>query len=479
MKISRLQIALVCVLFLLTSARPAVAGEALLQGSRFLEDFDQMLERRYIRVLVAYNKMLYFFDGADQRGITYDGFQEFEKYLNDKHKLGARKLHMVFIPVPRDQLIPLLVGGYGDIAAANLTITEERLKLVDFTDPWAEGVVELLVTGPAAPEVKTIEDLAGKAVHVRESSSYFESLTKLNADFAARGLEPVELVPADEYMEDGDLLEMVNAGLIPMVVVDSHKAEFWKDIFEELTVRSDIVLREGGAIAQAVRKNNPKLKSAVNEFLKNIKKGTMLGNVLHKRYLKGNKWVRNAYRPEDIEKFNKLIGVFEQYAAQFEFDWTLLIALGYQESRLDHSVRSPSGAVGIMQILPSTAKDPNVGISDIDKLENNIHAGTKYLRFLRDQYFSDSALDELNQTLFTFASYNAGPAKVAALREEAAKSGLDPDIWLGNVEVVCAKRIGAETTQYVSNIYKYYIAYKLIMQQRDRTAEAKQKIQSD
>jgi len=465
----------ICALLLPTLMGPACADEALLQGSRFLEDLDQMLERRYIRVLVVYNKMLYFLDGPDQRGITYDGFQEFEKYLNEKHDLGARKLHMVYLPVTRDRLLPLLVEGYGDVAAANLTITEERLKVVDFTDPWAEGVTEVLVTGPAAPdEIRIVDDLAGNAIHVRESSSYFESLTRLNEDFAGRGLEPAELITADEHLEDGDLLEMVNAGLIPMVVVDSHKAEFWADIFGDLDVHSDIVLREGGAIAQAVRKDNPKLKAALNDFLKTIKKGSMLGNMLYKRYLKENAWVRNAHSQEEIEKFNAMLDVFRQYADQYDFDWLLLIALGYQESRLDHSVRSPSGAVGVMQILPSTAKDPNVGIPDIDKLENNVHAGTKYLRFLRDQHFSDPAVDDLNQTLFAFAAYNAGPAKVAALREEAAKSGLDPNVWLGNVEVACAKEIGAETTQYVSNIYKYYVAYKLIMDQRERKMEAKQ-----
>ena len=243
-------------------------------------------------MLVVYNKVLYFLDGADQRGITYDGFQEFEKYLNDKHNLGARKLDKVYLPVPRDRLLPLLVDGYGEIAAANLTITEERLKLVDFTDPWAEGVTEVLVTGSAASELNTVDDLAGKPVHVRESSSYFESLKKLNDESAARGLEPVELVPADEHLEDDDLLEMVNAGLVPMVVVDSHKAEFWADIFDNITVHADIVLREGGAIAQAVRKDNPKLKAALNEFLQTIKKGTMLEHgVWFRRKIKGERLV--------------------------------------------------------------------------------------------------------------------------------------------------------------------------------------------
>jgi membrane-bound lytic murein transglycosylase MltF len=451
----------------------------LIKGEPFLGDFDQMLERRHVRVLVAYNKMMYFLDGATQRGITYDAFQEFEKYVNEKHDLGARKFHVVFVPVPRDQLLPLLVEGYGDVAAANLTITEERSKLVDFTDPWATDVKEVLVTGPAAPEVANIDDLAGHAVHVRKSSSYFESLTELNRDFADRGLTPVPIVPVDEYLEDGDLIEMVSAGLIPMVVTDNHKAEFWADVFDNVNVRDDIVLREGGSIAQAVRKNSPKLKAVANEFLTTIKKGTMLGNVLFKRYLKENEWAQNARSPDEIAKFDAMVGLFRKYSDQYGFDWLLLIALGFQESGLDNSVRSSAGAVGVMQILPSTAKDPNVDIADIDILENNVHAGAKYLGFLRDQYFSEPGIDEPDRTLLTFAAYNAGPAKIGALREETKEAGLDPDVWFGNVEMVCAKRIGRETTQYVSNIFKYYIAYRLLVDQRDRKAEAKQQVQAN
>ena len=454
-------------------ATPAQGIEELLQRSKFTDDFDQMLDRRTIRVLVAYNKMLYFLDGAEQRGITYDGFQEFEQYVNEKYDLGARKLDVVFLPVPRDKLLPFLVEGYGDVVAANLTITEERLEVVDFTDPWAEGVTELLVSGPAAPEIRSVDDLSGKAVHARESSSYFESLTKLNDEFASRGLAPLQIIAADEYLEDGDLLEMVSASLIPMVVVDSHKADFWKAVFKDLKIHSNIVFRDGGAIAQAVRKKNPKLKAELNEFLKTVKKGTMLGNVLHKRYLEENKWVRNATSPQEVEKFNALTELFQQYADQFDLNWLMLIALAYQESRLDQSVRSPSGAVGIMQILPSTAEDPSVGVSGIEDLENNVHAGTKYLRYLLNRFFSEPSMDELNQMLFSLASYNAGPGKVAALREEAARTNLDPDVWFGNVEIICEKRIGHETTQYVSNIYKYYTAYRLVVDQSVRKQQAK------
>jgi hypothetical protein len=205
----------------------------------------------------------------------------------------------------------------------------------------------------------------------------------------------------------------------------------------------------------------------INEFVAGHKKGTLLGNILYKRYLQENKWVRNSLADAELKKFKNTVAYFKKYAGQYGFDWLLVAAQGYQESGLDQSKRSPVGAVGVMQLLPSTASDPNVNIPDIHVLENNIHAGTKYLRFLLNQYFADAKLDQLNQHLFALAAYNAGPARVADLRKEAVKIGLNPNVWFDNVEIVAARRIGRETVQYVRNIYKYYIAYRLIVDQSE------------
>ena len=424
-------------------------------------DFDGMVKRRMIRVLVVHNKMMFFFDKATIRGVTLEGFREFEKYINKKLKTGTRKTKVIFLPVPRDHLLPWLVEGRGDVAAANLTITEKRRELIDFSDPLLKNVNEIVVTGPAAPTVNTIESLSGKEIHVRPSSSYHEHLKRLNGTFEKQGKPQVKIVPASEYLEDSDLLEMINAGLIPMTVVDEHKANFWAQIFEKITLHPEISINTGGKIAWAFRQNSPKLKQALNEFVKNHKKGTLLGNILFKRYLVNNKWARNSLEPKELKKFEDTVALFQKYSDKYDFDYLMVGALAYQESKLDNSRRSPAGAVGIMQLLPSTAADKNVGIPDIENLENNIHAGVKYLRFLRDRYFSDPAIDTLNQNLLTFAAYNAGPAKIGRLRKETEQKGLDPNVWFGNVEVLVAKRIGRETVQYVSNIYKYYVAYSL------------------
>jgi membrane-bound lytic murein transglycosylase MltF len=425
---------------------------------------------------VPYSKTFYFLDGADQRGLVYELLREFETSVNKKLGRKTLKVHVVIIPTKRDRLLPALEEGRGDIAAGNLTITPQRLKRVDFALPFLTRVDEIPVTGPKSPQIKTIDDLAGKQIHVRASSSYYESLQRLNAEFKKAGKKPVKLILADEYLEDEDLLEMMSAGLIPMIVIDSHKGKFWVQIFNNLTLHPEIRLRTGGQIAWAIRKNSPQLNKVISEFAKSHKKGTLTGNILFKRYLQNTKWVRNSINENEFQKFKEATDYFIKYATQYNFDWLMIAALAYQESRIDQSVRSPAGAIGVMQMLPSTAADKNVNIPNIDKIENNIHAGVKYLRYIRDTYFEKELMDDLNKMLFSFASYNAGMGKIAKLRKEAQKSGFDPNVWFRNVEIVAAKRIGRETVQYVSNIYKYYTAYRLIVDKLEKKEEAKKKI---
>jgi len=189
---------------------------------------------------------------------------------------------------------------------------------------------------------------------------------------------------------------------------------------------------------------------------------------MFKRYFQSTKWTRNCLTDEDLGRFKAAVGYFKKYGKKYGFDWLMIAALAYQESRIDQSKRSPAGAVGVMQILPDTAAGDPINISNIEEMENNINAGVKYLRWIYENYFENEDMDRLNKLLFTFASYNAGPSRVKRLQKEASKMGLDPNIWFRNVEVVAAKKIGRETVQYVSNIYKYYVAYRIITDQRTK-----------
>lgn len=439
-------------------------------------DLPDMINRRAIRVLTTYSKTFFFIDKGTQRGATHDLFIALEKDLNNqlakekKLKQKHLKVRIVFIPVTRDNLFKALNEGKGDIAAANLTITSSRQEQVAFTTPLYSDVKELLVSGPSAPDVKNLEQLSGKTVFVRRSSSYYESLQRLNARFAKASLPPVILQEAPEALEDEDLLEMLNAGLIPLIVVDRHKALFWKQVFPKIQVHDDIVLRDGGSIAWAVRKDNPQLLAVLNNFVKNNRQGSTLGNTILLRYLKSATYVKNAAANRERAKFLQMVEIFRKYGERYDVDWLLMAAQGYQESRLNQSVRSHVGAIGVMQVMPATGKELQVG--DIKKIDPNIHAGVKYMRWMIDHYYGDQPMTPLDKALFSFASYNAGPARIARLRAETQKRGFDPNIWFGNVENLAAEKIGAETVTYVSNIYKYYIAYRLIMDDIARKQKA-------
>ena len=230
-------------------------------------DLNAMVERRMIRVLTTFSRTQYFIDRGTPRGTAYDQGKLLEEALNKRAGSSRAPIHVQFVALSRDELIPALLEGKGDIVMADLTVTPERAKIVDFVDPWITGVEEIVVTSPQGPAIATIDDLSGKDVFVRESSSYHESLVKLNARLTSEGKPPVKITPAPEELEDEDLLEMANAGLVDILVVDNHKAWFWQRVWPALKLYPTITLRTGGEIAWAIRENSPQLEAALNGFL--------------------------------------------------------------------------------------------------------------------------------------------------------------------------------------------------------------------
>jgi membrane-bound lytic murein transglycosylase MltF len=441
-----------------------------LKAASWTGDLDELAKRRAIRVLVPYSRTLYFVDlGGVQRGICYDFMHAFEEALNARLGRSDLRVHIVFIPVSRDKLIPMLLAGEGDVVAANLTVTPERSRLVDFVAPAATGVREIIVTGPGAPPLHSLDDLSGQQVYVQSGTSYYQSLTALNEGFRQRRLAPIKLKEAPPHFETEDLLEMVNAGLVKIVVADDYLARFWHRIYPNLGVHDELALRTDGDIAFAIRKMSPRLKSELDAFTATHRQGTLFGNITLQKYLQQTRWAKNAVSAQELQKFNTMVTLFRKYGEQYRIDWLLMAAQGYQESQLDQARRSGVGAVGVMQLMPATGRQMQVG--DITQLDANIHAGVKYVRFMVDTYYQDESMDPLNKVLFAFASYNAGPERIRVLRKEASALNLNPNLWFDNVERVAAQRIGRETVQYVSNIYKYYIAYSLVQDDVERGLE--------
>jgi membrane-bound lytic murein transglycosylase MltF len=423
-------------------------------------DLNGMVERRMIRVLTTYSKTQYFIDRGAPRGTAYDQGKLLEAELNKKFRSGHMTINVQFVPLSRSELIPALLEGKGDIVMAALTVTPERAKIVDFTEPWIAGVDEIVVTSPRGPVIASVEDLSGREVFVRESSSYYQSLLELNSRLTSEGKPAVRLTPAPEELEDEDLLEMANAGLVDILVVDNHKAWFWQRVWPALKLYPTVTLRTGGEIAWSIRKDSPQLKAALNGFLATNGKDSLNARMIFRRYLLNTQYVKHATTDAGQKRFNALVAMFRKYGAQYNMDWMMMAAQGYQESRLDQNARSQVGAIGAMQVMPATGQELKVG--DIRQVEPNIHAGILFVRTVVDRYYAGEPMDDVNKVLFAFAAYNAGPGRIRQLRREASDRGLDPNVWFNNVERIASERIGRETVTYVANIYKYYVSYLLI-----------------
>lgn len=439
-------------------------------------DLSDLLKRKHIRVLTTMNSTNFFLADGKIGGYEYALLKEYEQSLNQDHTRRELKVILEFIPVARDRLLSGLVEGLGDIAAAGLTVTDRRQKLVDFTCPYLTGINEILVTRKGISPPSCLEDLAGKQIFVRRSSSYFESLVALNRRLAKKGVQSIEIIEADENLETEDILELVNAGAIDITVCDSHIARIWSKVFRDIRVYENITLRKGGSIAWAVRKDSPKLRKNLNHFIEEHRKGTLLGNIFFSRYYESTEWLKNPLSGVAGSKVGEYRALFKKYADQYGFDWQLILAMAYQESGLDPEIKSDGGAIGLMQIRPSTAADPNVGITNVYSLENNIHAAVKYLDFLRRRYFSDGNIRPRDRVRFALAAYNAGPAAIRRAREKAAAMNLDPDRWFRNVEHAVLIMIGNETVRYVSNINKYYVIYKNALERMNVRKKVKAQI---
>jgi len=438
----------------------------------FTGDLDSLVKRRVVRIGVAFNRTFYYVDKGVPRGIAYEYGQLVEARLNKHFHTGnSNKIYVIFLPLPREMLLSALIDGKVDLVAAQVPVTPELQKHVAFSDPTRMNVKQILVTGPGAPTIRSIEDLSGKEVFAREFGGYSQSLQALNERFTTQGRPLTIIREPPPNLEDDDLLEMVNAGLIPAVVVDDYLAVFWKKAFRKLVVHDSIVLHAGGTLAIAVRKDNPQLLAALNTFMGKYGLGTAFGDRVNRDYLVNATYAKSATSVQGRKAFLAVVALFRKYSARYNMDFLLMAAQGYQESRLHQHARSPVGAVGIMQIMPETGKLLKVG--DITQLEPNIHAGVKFMSDLRNRNFANEPMDDLNKGLFSFAAYNAGPNRVRQLRAEAEKRGLNPNVWFGNVEQIASERIGRETVTYVANIFKYYVAYRLVLEETERRNAAK------
>jgi len=459
----------------LQSAETAVSDYALHLPPSFghrTGDWDELAKHHFLRLLVLYNKTGFFYDKGRPRGVIPDLTEELERYLNKKLSPGAKRTKVVFIPVSPAQLEKYLNDGYGDIVASLVIATAEREQLVDFSIPILTTKL-VVVTGKNAPQINTLDDLCGKEIYVNPFTLSYKLLQEHSQKLKQAGKPEIAVKKSDPNLTDEDLLEMANASVIPATVTFEYRAELWSEVLPDIIIHRDAALTNDATLAWAMRKNSPKLKSVLDDFLKDHRQGTLFGRMMFKRYYQNKKFIKNATSKQEIQKFQAYVKYFQKYAAAYNFDYLMLAAQGYQESMLRQEVVSPRGAVGVMQVIPKYAAASPINIPNVRQAGPNIHAGAKMLAQIARTYFNDPAIPPVDKTLLTFSAYNAGPNRIVRLRKQTASEGLDPNKWFGNVEIMVAKDIGQETVQYVSNVYKYYVAYKMAVEQKQLREAAK------
>jgi membrane-bound lytic murein transglycosylase MltF len=439
------------------------------------EDLDILLELGAIRMLAPYSRTFFFEDRGRFRGVSAEVADELESYVRRTYPKRREEFVVVVVPTSRDHLFPDLLDGWGDVVLGDITITPEREKQVAFTRPVFSGVTVIVVTRAGVAPMASADELSGKDIAARQTTSTYANLVALNERLKAAGRPPANILDVPPTLEVEDMMEMVAAGLLPAIPAERWAADTWAPPIGGLMIHNKAVLQSGANLGWAVRPSNPELLAMLNTFIAKFGGGSA-----HKLHDMAMYYVRHAERihaattANEMKKFNETLAFFQEFGRMYDFDALMLVAQGYQESRLNQSTRSATGAIGLMQLLPATGAE--MGVGSITQARANVHAGAKYMRRMIDQYLGDANFDEQNRALFAFACYNAGPNRIAELRKEAKKDGLDENVWFDNVERVAAHRIGQETVRYVRNIYKYYIGYKLLMESQGQVATAKAQV---
>lgn len=428
-----------------------------LSDARYAGDLAEIRKRGMLRVLVAPTRTDFQLVRGEVRGFEAELAHEFARFLNRERKRGQPQIRVLFVPLAFEDLISGLLAGRGDVIASGMTVTPSRSAQIGFSRPYLRNIDEVIVARNGSNVPRTLEDLSGRQLSVRVATSYYEHLQTLNRRFVAEGRAPIKLVPLDPVLADEDKLEMVSAGIFDITVVDSHLAALWTRVLPNIAT-TNVKIARGGAIAWGFRPQDKALRGAADAFFAKRQKAKPPNDAqLLSQYFQSVRSLSNPLAGDERAKLERLSSYFRNHADTHGFDWMLMAAQGFQESRLDQQARSPVGAIGIMQLMAPTAAE--IGFPDVGEEETNVAAGIAYMARIRDRYFNDPEIEPSQRILFAIAAYNAGPNRIQRLRARARTQGLDPNRWFGNVERVVQQSVGDETVTYVANIYRFFHAY--------------------
>ncbi len=399
-------------------------------------DLDEIVSRGKLIVITGFNPLSYFIYKGQPMGYDYELLEMFADQLGVKLEL--------LVAHDPDSIYHMLNKGMGDVVAFGQAVTKEGAKAAAFTEPHMEVHQVLVQRKPEGWRemsgkeldnrlIREPEELAGMRVHVHARTAHFERILDLAEEI---GYE-IDVVPVTGDISTDDLIGMVAEGEINYTIADENVALLNSTYYPDIDVTTEISKAQG--LAWAVRKNSPRLLQALDDWLNKVKRGREY-NMVYKKYFKSRKniaaWAASDYFSEGGGKISKYDNLIRRYARDIGWDWRLLSALIYEESRFHADTCSWAGAQGLMQLMTTTGLQ--YGATDLADPQQNLFAGTSYLKYL--EYFWKEIPDSSERMKFVLASYNAGESHVKDAARLAEKYAADPCVWEGNVAVYLANK---------------------------------------
>jgi membrane-bound lytic murein transglycosylase MltF len=424
--------------------------------------YSEMFQRGEIRMAVPYDRTIYINDKGTPRGLSIQISKGLAKWINAKYssQLKGKLISIKLVPTISAELLNSLISGRADIAVGDIGLYEPISNSHDLIVNHASRVEqEVLVTGPSSPVLQKMTDLSGQTVYGSRNTNFQMTLGALNEELRRDGRPPVNLISPLGDLDDEDLLEMLNAGLIQYVIVGNWKFKLWQSIYKNIVMHEELSVKDVGWIGWVVRANNQDLNDDLSGFYQSDEFDQSRRAFRQEDYKEHLKGLKDPIDKMAWARFESMRPLFNKFGAEYKLNPLFIASLGFQETLLNQSAVSGVGAIGVMQLMPATGM--SLGVGDIHLLEPNIHAGADYMNQLVTKYFPDAQFEGNNRSLFAVASYNIGPNNVAKAREQAKQLGFNPNQWFGNVEFIATERMGYEPMIYVRNVYKYFMSYRL------------------
>jgi len=447
---------MLCLTLLLPTAAVArQAGPPEAAKPSKVRDLAEIRNSRTLRVLVNQSRNSSGEVQGQAIGAEYHRLRAFEQYLNG-HARDGQAINLKIIPKAKDQLLGALARGEGDLVAPGELLDMKATHKISTSDPIVSDVPLWLVGVKGERRFTRLEQLSGRTLALTTGSAAGEAVSQINQKLALRKLPPVKVEWVDPSLAVEDVLEMVQAGIFHLTIVERPIAERWSKVLPKLRFDRQVTIREPGEEYWFVRQDAAMLRASIDRFLKTYKTPADQ-DVAFQRVYRRLYQVRYPLAKADRQRLEKLRPILQKHAREQGMDWLNLAALAFKESSLDPGAKSGSGPTGLMQITPSAAQ--RVGVNNIQTLDSNVQASARYLALIRRKFFASPKLNERERMAFILAAYNMGPERVQGMRAEARRRGLNPNQWFFQVERIAMEQVGMGGVSYVNSVNKYYLAF--------------------